>query len=435
MTNSTDSLQLLTPRWFKIPAQVEQHPVINKYRNDLVRFKVAHAGRRSFKTEIAKRTIVACAMGKPKQSLFFGGPTRDQAKRIAWNDLKALSPKWAIAEISDGELWIRYKNGSEIWVIGFDAPARFDGKVWHGGILDEYADMKPDVWTEHVEPALRDTRGWCWFIGVPEGKNHYYDLSIRAGSGELENWADYSWLSEDVMHPEEIAEVKSQLDPRTYRQEYCGSFESYEGRLYCYYDSAIHRFELPVYRALPIMVACDFNVDPCLWELGQDTEKLTYFFDEIKQKQTDVFKMSIECKRRLIELLGSEETARKHKIEFYGDWAGTGRNFNATSSTWQIIKEQFHGWNTDYFLTSNPRIVDRVNSVNSRMRNAAGATRYGHSKRCIELHKDFEMVEMSDLRESKNQAGERTHASDSVGYLIHYRHPVMQRVTGIQYNQ
>lgn len=418
-----------------MPERVQQHPAISRYRNELVRFKVVHAGRRSFKTEIAKRTLVAESLRNKGRSFFFGGPTYGQAKRIAWNDIKALSPRWAIEAISDSELWIRYKTGCEIWIIGFDQPQRFDGKPqWHGGILDEYADMKATVWTEHVEPAIRDTRGWCWFVGVPEGKNHYYELSQYAKSGNNKQWADYYWYSSEVMHPDEVADAKQHLDPRTYRQEYEGSFESYEGRIYCYFDSEIHRFEHNLSWGVPVFVACDFNVNPCVWEIGQDLPELTYVYDELCQRNTDVFKMCVAIKSSLVKLIGNDEAkARKYPFIFYGDSSGKSRDFNATISTWQIIREQFAGWNIECRLQNNPKIIDRVNAVNSRMRSADGKTRFGCSSRCVELMKDFEMVEMGDLREKKDQAGDRTHASDALGYMIHYEHPVLPRVHGEQF--
>ncbi|TAK56606.1 MAG: hypothetical protein EPO24_11105 [Bacteroidetes bacterium] len=434
-SNTTSYSRLLTQRWFTFPEQVERHPVIQRYRHEPVRFKTVHAGRRSFKTEIAKRTLVAECIGNRKQSLFFGAPTRDQAKRIAWNDIKQLSPPYTIAAYSDGELWIRYKTGSELWVIGFDAAERFDGKSqWHGGILDEYADMRPDVWSEHVEPALRDTRGWCWFIGVPEGKNHYYELVEYARSGENSHWADYCWFSSEVMHPDEISEVKSRLDTRTYRQEYEGSFESYEGRVYCYFSSDIHRIVRPLDWGVPLFVACDFNVNPCVWEIGQDTDDFTYVYDELRQGNTDIFKMCAALKRRLVELMSkNEHRARMYPIRFYGDYSGMGRNFNATLSSWEIIKQEFAGWNVEYRLQHNPNIIDRVNAVNARMRSATGNVSFGCNPKCVELIRDFDMCEMDDLQQKKSQAGDRTHASDALGYMLHYEHPVLPKVRGEQY--
>ena len=409
--------------------------MIQRYRNEAKRFKTVHAGRRSFKTEIAKRTLVAECMAQTNQSLFFGAPTREQAKRIAWKDLKALTPKWAVSAISESELWIRYKTGSELWVIGFDTPERFDGKSqWHGGILDEYADMKSEVWSDHVEPALRDTRGWCWFVGVPEGKNHFYNLVEYARSGVNEQWSDYCWHSSDAMHPDEIKEVKMRLDGRTFRQEYEGSFESYEGRVYCYFDGALHRTDRGIELGQPIFIACDFNVTPCLWEIGQDTKEFTYVHDEICQKNTDTFKMCTELKKRLVQLIENDERwAKKYPFRFYGDYSGMGRNVNSPLSTWEIIKREFAEWNVEFRLQNNPHIVDRVNAVNARMRTAEGAISFGCSKSCVELIKDFEMCEMDDLRRNKSQAGDRTHASDALGYMIHYEHSVLPRVVGEQY--
>jgi hypothetical protein len=55
------------------------------------RFSVVPAGRRSGKTELAKRKLVASmhvkkAWADPRY--FASAPTRDQAKRIFWRDLR-----------------------------------------------------------------------------------------------------------------------------------------------------------------------------------------------------------------------------------------------------------------------------------------------------------------------------------------------------------
>jgi len=294
--------------------------------------------------------------------------------------------------------------------------------------------MKPEVWPAHVEPALRDTRGWCWFVGVPEGKNHFYSLVEYARSGENPNWGDYCWLSSEVMHPEEISEVQAHLDPRMFRQEYEGSFESYEGRVYCYFDADVHRVDRGLQWNVPIFVACDFNVTPCIWIIGQDTNEITYVHQEVCRRNTDVFKMCAELKKTLIEMMGnSEAQAKIYPIRFYGDSSGMGRNFNATLSSWEIIRKEFEGWKVRFCLQQNPRIVDRVNAVNARMRTADGAVRFGCNESCVELMRDFDRCELDDLQERKSQAGDRTHASDALGYMIHYEHPIYPKVKGEQF--
>ena len=187
MTNLTDRWQPLRPIEQQLKAFTGKH-----------RFNTFPCGRRSGKTEIiGKRRVVMRALrgsmfNTPR--FFCAAPTRDQAKRIFWQDLKALvHPNWRNGEPSEGELVIRLKNGAEIHVLGMDKPERIEGVGWDGGVLDEYANMKPNVWEAHIRPALSDRRGWCDFVGVPEGRNHYYDLHTYAKSQMMEKGDSSEW--------------------------------------------------------------------------------------------------------------------------------------------------------------------------------------------------------------------------------------------------
>jgi hypothetical protein len=360
--------------------------------------------------------------------LFFGAPTRDQAKRLAWDDLKKLAGPMVV-DHSDTELWLKLCTNSRIWVIGFDKPERFEGKVWHGGVLDEYADMKPTVWTENVYPALMDTKGWCWLLGVPGGKNHYYELVQYARNSGDENWADYCWTSAEVLDPDEVESYRNILDERTFRQELEGSFESYEGRAYVYYVAETHRKLQSFDARLPVCVSCDFNLNPCVWIIGQDKGGFISIQDEIKQRQTDIWRMCNSLKFRLTARLGPR--FREHLVLFYGDFEhGQSRSISATRSSWQIIRDEFRDWTTEFRIRHHPRIVDRVNAVNSKLRTAKGEVQLGIDPECVESHKDFEMVDMAMLQSptEKGKTPDRTHATDCIGYWINYEYPVTPKI-------
>ena len=421
-------LREASQRWFDLPERVKQHQVISRYRSDLVRFKTVHAGRRSFKTEIAKRVLVVEAMANTGVNLFFGAPTNLHAKGIAWKHLKQLAGP-VIKNHSESELWIEVINGSTIHVVGFDKPERFEGRLWHGGVLDELSDMHPTVWLENVRPALSDTGGWCWLIGVPGGKNHYYELSQYAKQSGDPQWADYSWFSADTIDPAEVEQARAQYDERTFRQEYEGSFESYEGRAYVYYDSEKHRKPQFYSSRHSLCISCDFNLDPCIWIIGQDKDGFISIQDEIKQRQTDVWKMCGELKRRLEQRAGKD--CRKHAVIFYGDYEhGKSRSVSAVASSWQIIRDEFVGWSVEFRYKPHPRILDRINSVNSKLRTTRGDIQLGLDPACVELHKDFEMVDLEMLRspEKKSQAKDRTHASDNLGYWMDYEYPIRKAI-------
>jgi hypothetical protein len=225
------------------------------------------------------------------------------------------------------------------------------------------------------------------------------------------------------MDPAEVKKERARLDERTFRQEYEGTFESYGGRAYVYYDKDSHCFALPFADSNSISISCDFNIDPCIWVLGQDTKDFTYEFDELVQRQTDIWKMCVGLKERLTKLLGDK--ARNHGLIFYGDYTSSKtRDVSAIASSWQIIRDEFSGWNCGFKLRTNPRILDRVNAVNSRLRSADGKKHFGHHPNCVELMKDLERVDMEMLK-NKETAGDRTHASDAVGYKINYLYPIV----------
>src|ERR1700733_8356045 len=148
------------------------HPTQHAYEVSEHRFNTVPADRRSGKTEIAKRRLVrrACAHLIFLNARFFAAaPTRAQAKQIVWRDLKSLVPyDMRATPPCETELSLHLFNGAEIHVLGMDRPERIEGAPWNGGVLDEYGNMRPEVWGHHVRRALADRNGWCDLIGVPE---------------------------------------------------------------------------------------------------------------------------------------------------------------------------------------------------------------------------------------------------------------------------
>ena len=153
-----------------------------------------------------------------------------------------MVPPHLVVSISESNLIISLINGSEIHVLGMDKPERVEGSPWDHGILDEIGNMKEETWGEHVRPALSDRNGTCDFIGVPEGRNHYYDLYNDALADDTGTWGVWHWLSADILPPEEIEQARRDLDQLTYEQEYEGSFVSFTGRAYYNMDFFTHQF-------------------------------------------------------------------------------------------------------------------------------------------------------------------------------------------------
>lgn len=179
--------------------------------NSPAQFKVCAAGRRFGKSYIAAETLLAEAMKTEnaygfqlttEHAVMYIAPTFAQAKRSIWTKLmkfgKLSQHGGLITNFNTNEGWIDVVSGRRIYVTGADNPESLRGVGLSFVVLDEYADMKPFVWDEIIEPTLADVDGGALFIGTPKGKNHFYKLFMNAmglglpGTNYLkESWSDW----------------------------------------------------------------------------------------------------------------------------------------------------------------------------------------------------------------------------------------------------
>lgn len=411
----------------------DDHPKQAEIFRDTSRFRIAVCGRRFGKTVLGTEEALRAAYDTPKGKIWIIGPTREMVKELFWTPLlnRCRDLRWKIKLDGTYLRIVRTANYAQIVLKSADRIDRLRGHGLHLAIMDEYADMDAELWPEVIRPALTDTMGKALFIGTPKGRTHFYELYQRAA--EYPEWKRWNFRTVDNPHinASEIEAARMQLDDRTFRQEYEADFVEYLGRAYCYFDPDSHVRTLPLDKTRPLVVCLDFNLDPCIWEIAQDSDRLTYVIDEISSGPTDIWRMCALLKQRLEALLGSED-ARGHRLQFFGDYTSVARrDVSAIASSWEIIRSEFKGWNCDYFPAPNPRIMDRVNAVNSRHRSADGKTHFACHPRCVELKMDFETVDMEMLTTAKKDAGRRTHASDAVGYFLAYRYPVVGAHTRI----
>ena len=133
----TKGIPLSTNRCWERWYPLIDHPIQTQLVEDPHRFKVVPAGRRSGKTERAKRYVAHAALNNPGEQYFLAAPTRDQVKKIFWSDMKLLTftPMFP-QRPSESDLIIHIPNGSEIHLIGLDRPERMEGQPWTGGVID-----------------------------------------------------------------------------------------------------------------------------------------------------------------------------------------------------------------------------------------------------------------------------------------------------------
>jgi hypothetical protein len=215
--------------------------------NSPARFKVVAAGRRFGKSYLACITLLLEALKSEHvgpsgrkydlalKEVYYVAPTFEQAKKIMWPLIKELGRK-IIVTTHENTATCTLSNGRRISLKGADRPDSLRGVGLSYVVMDEYAFMKEEVWDKILRPTLNDVEGHALFIGTPDGKNHFYDLYMRAAEKPVgfENWEAFTFRSLDnpTMHSDEIASARATLSTEVFRQEYEASFTEGSGKIF-----------------------------------------------------------------------------------------------------------------------------------------------------------------------------------------------------------
>ena len=207
--------------------EVSLLPWQQKVFEDPTRFKVIPAGRRVGKSQFAAWKLLIEALSTDVGVVVYVAPTQGQAKEIMWDMLYDLG-KDVIVGSHVNEGWLKLLNGRKIYIKGADRPQTMRGLKIKFLVMDEYADMKPEVWEQILRPALSDLMGSAVFIGTPMGRNHFFELYQYAELGNDPEWISYTFTTADnpKIPREEIEAAKRSMSSFSFRQEFLASFEA-----------------------------------------------------------------------------------------------------------------------------------------------------------------------------------------------------------------
>ena len=401
--------------------QLRYHPTHEALWNSPKRYAAVVAGRRSGKTELAKRKIVvSLAYKKPWPDPIYAYvlPTFPQARRVAWYSLLNMIPKEWIPKdgINKTESSIKTIFGSTLYIVGMDKPHRIEGISLDGIVLDEASDHRPEVWSKTALPMLTARSGWGWQIGVPKkagvGRADFREFFQRGMNGDPDI-ASYSWKSSEVWLPHQIEEAKRMMSDEAYREQCEAEWIDAGGSVYHAYRAARNLADVQYNSDFPIYVGCDFNVDPMCWVLGHWNGEVLRIFEEVELKDTNT--------QKTLDYLYSKYSSHNAGWRFIGDASARQRKSSASRTDYLHIRNDSRFRNaTVWFPNRNPRVLDRIADVNALLCNAKDEVRLLINPKCTRLIKDFDAMSYKEkTNELEDYSGtEIGHMSDALGYLI-----------------
>lgn len=391
--------------------------------NDKTRFKTVCAGRRWGKTYLAIIWLLLNAY-KSKSKCWFVSPSYRMSKQIAWQILKDLIYENSeyLKKTNETSLEITLTNGSVISLKGADNYDSLRGTGINYVVLDEFAFMQKEVWTEVIRPSLTDTNGIAMFIGTPDGLNYFYEIYQKEKTN-----SDYkSWTFKTIDSPFidnlEVEKARAELDERTFRQEYEASFETALGLVY-YNFSKDNIKEIKSNLNYPILLSFDFNFSeaPMTTSISQIIADKLFVYEAVNNN----LDLHSHCQILKDKLKNYDYN---NEIIIYGD-ATKVHSIESNATNWQIVKQYFP--NAIYKVpTQNPAIIDRINSVCSMIKSNNGIIRmFVNNNNCTGLIDDFnQLVWKATRREVDATDKKRTHNSDNIGYLIWQEFPLRHKI-------
>lgn len=393
---------------------------------DNSRFKFLLAGRRGGKTFLMTEDIVKTIFhAQPKQEVCYVAPSNAHAKSLIWEPLleRMHQLNWKVRpQISKSR--IELLNGRKIYVLGAEKISRIRGKRFIKAYLDEVAYFThplTEIWRA-LRPTLTDFKGGCIMATTPNGKgtdayDFYLNIQIQ------DSWKYFKWKTIDnpYISDSEVEAAKTEMDEKSYLQEYEAEWQSFEGLAYYSFDEALHiKPQSPINPQIPLHLCLDFNVNPTSLILSQREDKIMSYKKEysLKNSSTEetIIRFCEDFKKQPISL----------KIR--GDASGSSRKSNTGKSDYHYVKEilNSYGFAYDYeVLSANPPIVDRVKTVNSWLKPFSGDHKVEIDPICKELIRDLSSQEIDGrIPSPKNNLG---HKADAFGYDIYWQNLIENR--------
>jgi phage terminase large subunit len=339
------------------------------------------------------------------------------AKEIAWASLKEMLNQFNwIEDINETTMTITIrKSNSTISLKGADNYDSLRGTGLDFLILDEFADIDKRTWFEVLRASVADTLGHVLMCGTPKGYGNWsYEMYLK-GKQDKE-WDSYQFTTLDggMVNNNEIQQARLDLDQRTFRQEFEGTFENYAGSIYYNFHPVESVIEKSIDWTKSLHIGMDFNVSPMSACVSQIEKDRIYILDEVIIYGSNTDEMCEEIRNRY---------GTRMPIFIYPDPASRQRKTSAGGRT-DLSILQNAGFNVKV-KHKHPAVRDRINAVNSKLKDSQGNRYIFVSKSCKTLIKGLQRQTYKEDTNIPNKEDGFDHMNDALGYMIDYIKPLV----------
>jgi len=206
-------------------------------------------------------------------------PTFKQSKSIAWDYIKQFTHGIPGIKYNETELRVDFPNGARITLLGSENCDGIRGIYLDGCVIDEYANVNDRLFPEIIRPALSDRKGFCVFIGTPQGMNNNFYEMYQHAQQNTDDWFYFKAKASKtkIVDPDELEKAEQIMGENKFKQEFeCEWTANIEGAIYGKEISDMENkrqiTRVPYDPSLPVHTS---------WDLGVSDHTAIIFFQQL----------------------------------------------------------------------------------------------------------------------------------------------------------
>jgi PBSX family phage terminase large subunit len=380
------------------------------------------AGLGSGKSFTATLKTILKKLENPTLTVAYYLPNYSLVKDIAFAKfpemLSEMGLKYKLNK-SDKELFID-GIGGKIVFRSMDNPETIVGYEVFYSIIDECDILKADkmeiaynkIMARNRQKHPDGLKNQLDVVGTPEGYKWFYKRFITEFRPETDLLVKASTYENKHLPAEYITNLEQQYPPNLLKAYLNGEFVNLNSaNIYTYFDRKTHHKSIKLLDYEVIHFGQDFNYNGSISTLFVIRDNIPYMFAEVVSKDTYGVVSTLK------------DMFPNRRLCCYPDASGNAHKTNATKTDIEILRQ---GGITVYVNNKNPRVQDRVNSVQAL---------FSHNKLFIDVNncpKTAEALEQQSYTENgepEKFSGSATidDFTDSLGYFVYYKYPLLDR--------
>ena len=200
----------------------KQKLIHDSINNEDYKYYILNIGRQFGKSLLGINQMLYWMINSKGSHIGWVTPIYKQGKKV-FDEIEKATLKSGLFNYNRSDLTIK-GFGSQISFFSGERPDNIRGNTFDFLIMDEYAFTRPELWDEVLSATVLVRGKKVIFISTPNGKNHFYKISLMPNYDDRYKYFKYSSYDSPLINKADLDERSRNLPNHIFKQEYLAEF-------------------------------------------------------------------------------------------------------------------------------------------------------------------------------------------------------------------